>query len=148
VIHKIAYGVVLLTAKSALVAGHALGHAWAEHSAYAALAAKASVAAASLYGVTVVTVAYLSKAEMEKQLLAAQGGVSSARTVKVGLGGKFINGEFTAITGRFQEGTDHVLAAICDEDTGSPITKVLLKANKVDSKLAKALSGGNVVVLA
>jgi len=159
-IHKVAFVVIAAAAKGVVVAGHALGHALAANPevvagkavavplAHAAAAhpVAAALAGTAIATMPIVTIAYLDIAEANKQLAAK--GVTSARTVKISVAGNFVNGEFSTITGPFRQNADHVMLSRYDEETKSLTQSVVIKAAKVESRIAAALAGGNVVVLA
>jgi hypothetical protein len=162
VVHNLAFAVIAAAAKGLVAAGHALGHALAANPDVAlgkAIAtplvhlaathpAVAALTGAGVVGAPIVTVAYLDVAAAKKQLEAAAGGVSSARTVKISVAGNFFNGVFTTITGPFRQGVDHVMVANYDEGTKSLVKMVVIKPDTVESRIANALASGNVAVLA
>jgi hypothetical protein len=162
VIHKVAIIAIGAAVKGVIVAGHAIGHALAAQPdvvlakgaavplghAIAAHPALAALTGVGVLGVPIVTIAYLDVAEAKKQLDAAAGGVTSSRSVKISVAGNFVKGEFNTITGPFRPGSDQVMVAAYDESTQTVTKKIFIQANAVESKIANALSGGNVVVLA
>ena len=165
-LHKVAIVVGAAAVKGVVVAGHMIGHALAANPttagevalgkavavplAHAAAAhpVAAALAGTAVVGTPIVTIAYLDVAAAKKQLAAGAQGVTSQRTVKVSVAGNLINGEFSTITGPLRSGKDLVLLGNYDEDKQTMTKTVLLKPNRVESRIAAALAGGNVVVLA
>jgi hypothetical protein len=162
VVHKAAIAVAVVAAKGVIAAGHAVGHYWAAHTAVGAVDAKlagmvvhgvqahplaAGMIGAAAVGVPIMTVAYLDKEEAIK--IATQNPQSVfARTVKFSVAGKLVNGEFSTITGPFNSRNDLVLLGSLDENKQEIVSRQLVRANRVESRLMNALSGGNVVVFA
>jgi len=162
-IHKVAFLAGAAAVKGLIAAGHLIGHALATnpdvalgkamamplvHAATAHPAA-AALAGTALAGLPIVTIAYLDVAEANRQLAGAgQGGVTSSRNVKLSVAGNLVRGEFSSITGPFEQGNDLVLLGNYDEIKQKVTKAVLLKPNKVDERFSKALAGGNVLAFA
>lgn len=161
-IHKVVFFVGAAAVKGVVAVGHLIGHAVATNPdvtlgkavavplAHAAAAhpAAAALVGSALVGLPIVTVAYLDVAEAKRQLAVAAPGVTASRTVKISVAGNLVNGEFSSITGPFRQGNDLVLLGNYDEAQQKMGKTVLLKPDRVEERISKALSGGNVVVLA
>jgi hypothetical protein len=162
VVHKAAFAVAAVAAKGVIAAGHAVGHYWAAHTAMGAADAKvtglvvhgvqahplaAGAIGAAAVGVPIMRIAYLDKEQAIK--IATQSPQSAfARTVKFSVAGKLVNGEFSTITGPFNSRDDLVLLGSLDEAKQEIVSRQLVRADRVESRLVNALSGGNFVVFA
>jgi hypothetical protein len=161
-IHKVAFLAGAVAVKGLFAAGHLIGHALAANPdvvvgkaiavplAHAAAAhpAAAAFTGAALAGLPIVTIAYLDVAEANRQLAGAGQGVTSSRNVKLSVAGNLIRGEFSSITGPFEQGNDLVLLGNYDQIKQKMTKAVLLKPKKVEERFSKALAGGNVLALA
>lgn len=156
--YHLIYGAAALVGKGVLAAGHALGHAVAAHNATQVAGAKLATHAAVTHPVEaglgiaaglslpILTVAYLDhKKAME--LLPESPNVVTAKTVKVSIAGKLARGEFTTITGPFDARSDVIALGHYDTDRQEMVSQRLVKANRVEPRLANAYGQGNVVVL-
>jgi hypothetical protein len=150
VIHKGIYFAGVLIVKGVVFAGHAIGHALATQAAAEAATAKllaapivkgiaahpimtAFIGAGILAG-PITTIAYFDKAAAEK-LLAEDPTAAFERTIKVSVAGNLINGEFTTITGPFNNDRDLILLGRYDEDKQEMAASHVIKANQVESRL-------------
>jgi hypothetical protein len=159
-IHKVIIGAAVLAGKGVLVAGHALGHYWATekatelagakligaaaHTAAAHPAESLAVGAIGL-GVPIVAVAYLDQ-KKAIELIPENPNAVRATTVKISIAGKLANGEFTTITGPLDTHRDVIMLGRYDETGKELVSQRLVKADRVEPRLANAYGQGKVVV--
>lgn len=156
--YHLIYGAVALAGKGVLAAGHALAHAMAANNAAevagAKLAAHAAVThpleaglgIAGALSLPILTVAYLDQ-KKAMELLPGNPNVVTAKTIKVSIAGKLARGEFTTIAGPFDARSDVIALGHYDTDHQKLVSQRLVKANRVEPRLAKAYGQGNLVVL-
>ena len=136
-IHYAIYGAGLGLAKiGALVAK---GAAVAHH----AIAAHAAVTAAAGTGALATTV-YLDHAQMRRWFAENEPGLKIDRTVKFAIGGKLVKGEFTTVASN--QRVDTVLQGFMAEADSGVLKSRVIKAKRIESGLATALAGGQMVV--
>lgn len=136
-IHYVAYGGLVVLGKVGAVVGK--GVLAAHH-----LVAAHAVAAAAAGTATVVTVGYVDHKLLTDWYRDNPPPAKMAKTVKIAIGGKFVNGEFTTVIDNEQPTA--VLQGYMDEATQDVVKSRVLRARRLDSGLAESLVGGGMLV--